>query len=233
LVLITFSIIACDRPSTDAPVRIMPLGNSITQGDMNHPTYRYELWKLMKRDGYAVDYVGTSRTNYNGDNPEQEFDQDHEGHWGWRADQILNGIPGQKRLSDFLQYSAPDIVLMHLGSNDIFQGESIELIISDLKEIIRTLHLSNNAMVILTAQILPVADGSLNTRISLLNKEIEKLPSSMGLSSQLIVVNQFEGFYPHKFTYDGIHPNSDGEKKMADTWYKSLIPVLNNMNYPR
>ena len=59
----------------------MPLGNSITQGDMNHPTYRYELWKLMKRDGYAVDYVGTSRTNYNGDNPEQEFDQDHEGHF--------------------------------------------------------------------------------------------------------------------------------------------------------
>jgi len=204
----------------------MPLGNSITQGDMHHPTYRYELWKLLKRDGYAVDFVGTLRTNYNGNNPEQDFDLDHEGHWGWRADQILNGIPGQKKLSDFLQHSNPDIVLMHLGSNDIFQGESIDLIISDLKEIIRTLQSSNNTIVILIAQILPVANESLNTRIGLLNKEIEKLPSSMDLPSQLIVVNHIDGFDPYQQTYDGVHPNGAGEKKMADTWYQSLRPVL-------
>jgi len=226
LILITFSTIACDRPSAQAPVRIMPLGNSITQGDMNHPTYRYELWKMLKRDGYAVDYVGTLRTNYNGDNPAKDFDLDHEGHWGWRADQILNGIPGQKKLSDFMQHSMPDIVLMHLGSNDIFQGDSIDLIIGELKEIIRTLRSSNNAIVILIAQILPVANKSLNTRISLLNKEIEKLPSFTGPSSQLIVVNHFEGFDPYRHTYDGVHPNRAGEKRMADAWYESLRPVL-------
>ena len=204
----------------------MPLGNSITQGDMDHPTYRYQLWKMLANDGYDVDYVGTLRTNYGGDNPAQDFDQDHEGHWGWRADQVLNGIPGQKKLSDFLQHTSPDIVLMHLGSNDIFQGESIDQIISELKDIVRIFRLSNNDIVILIAQILPVANKPVNKRITLLNKAIEKLPASMGLSSQLIVVNQFEGFDPHKHTYDGVHPNKAGEKKMADKWYESLRPVM-------
>lgn len=204
----------------------MPLGNSITQGDMDHPTYRYHLWKMLRHDGYDVDYVGTLRANHNGVNPAQDFDQDHEGHWGWRADQVLNGIPGQKKLSDFLQHNRPDIVLMHLGSNDIFQGESIDQIISELKDIIRILRLSNNDIVILIAQILPVANKTLNTKITLLNTAIGQLPASMELSSQLIVVNQFEGFNPYKHTYDGVHPNISGEKKMADKWYKSLKPVI-------
>jgi acyl-CoA thioesterase-1 len=226
LILFTLSITACDRTSTHVPVQIMPLGNSITQGDMDHPTYRYHLWKMLKNDGYDVDYVGTLSANYNGDNPAQDFDLDHEGHWGWRADQILNGIAGQQKLSDLLQHNTPDIVLMHLGSNDIFQGESIDQIISELKDIIRILRLSNNDIVILIAQILPVANKPLNTRITLLNKAIEKLPASMDLSYQLIVVNQNNGFNPYNDTYDGIHPNKAGEKKMADKWYESLRPVI-------
>jgi lysophospholipase L1-like esterase len=48
----------------------------------------------------------------------------------------------------------------------------------------------------------------------------------MGLSSQLIVVNQFEGFDPYNHTYDGVHPNKAGEKKMADKWYESLRQVI-------
>jgi lysophospholipase L1-like esterase len=217
---------SCDRPSTHQPVLIMPLGNSITQGDMNHPTYRYQLWKMLKSDGYDVDYVGSLHTNYNGANPSQDFDQDHEGHWGWRADQILNGIPGQQKLSDLLQHSKPGIVLMHLGSNDIFQGESIDTIIDDLKKIIRVLQTSNKDIVILIAQILPVANKQINARITLLNQAIEKLPAAMSLSSQLIVVNQFEDFDPYAHTYDGVHPNEIGEKKMALTWYESLQPVM-------
>lgn len=229
LILFTLSIPACDRISRDAPVRIMPLGNSITQGDMNHSTYRYHLWNMLNNDGYDVDYVGTMRRNYNGDNPAQDFDLDHEGHWGWRADQILNGIPGEKMLSDFLRDAAPDIVLIHLGSNDIFQGESVDTTISDLKEIIGTLRSFNNDIVILIAQILPVSNGPITTRIALLNKAIEKLPASAGSPSRLIVVNHFKGFDPHKDTYDGVHPNEDGEKKMAKKWYESLRPVLSSM----
>lgn len=204
----------------------MPLGNSITQGDMHHRTYRYHLWKMLRKNGYDVDFVGTVHTNFNGVNSTQDFDQDHEGHSGWRADQVLNGIPGQRKLSDFVHDTSPDIVLMHLGSNDIFQGEPVDQIITELKDIIMNLRSSNADIIVLIAQILPVADRVVSERIMLLNRAIAELPASMGLPSQLIVVNQFDGFDPYKDTYDGVHPNGPGEKKMADKWYKALQPVM-------
>lgn len=204
----------------------MPLGNSITQGDVNHATYRYHLWKMLGHDGYTVDFVGSMHSNFNGNNPAQDFDQDHEGHWGWRADQILNGISGQEGLAERLTRITPDIVLVHLGSNDIFQGEPVDQIISELKEIIMVLHSSNNRVVIFIAQILPVANTSLTERITRLNKAVEKLPSALGLSSQIRVVDQFDGFNPYTNTYDGVHPDRSGEIKMADKWHKSLKTVL-------
>lgn len=47
-------------------VRIVPIGDSITQGTLqnddglSHPTYRYWLWQTLKSRGYDVDFVGSS-----------------------------------------------------------------------------------------------------------------------------------------------------------------------------
>lgn len=226
LVFCVLFIAACDKPSAGAPVRIMPLGNSITQGEAGHRSYRYELWKMLRRDGFNVDFVGTMHSNFNGDNPEPDFDQDHEGHWGWRADQVLTGVPGRGKLSDFLKNTSPDIVLMHLGSNDIFQGDPEDQVISELKDILTILWSSNNHIVILLAQILPVANPEITGKIIRLNREIEKLPAARDSRTRVLIVDQFDGFDPYKDTYDGVHPNRDGEMKMAAKWYEALRPVL-------
>ncbi|WP_279579997.1 hypothetical protein [Fodinicola feengrottensis] len=46
-----------------APVRIMALGDSVTDGltlpDGTPGSYRNDLWQLMKSDGYPVDFVGS------------------------------------------------------------------------------------------------------------------------------------------------------------------------------
>jgi lysophospholipase L1-like esterase len=210
----------------------MPLGNSITQGDENHSTYRYSLWKMLKNDGYDIDYVGSLKTNHRGSNPAQDFDQDHEGHWGWRTDQIISGIPGHDRISDVIQKHSPDIVLLHLGSNDIFQGESIDEAVGDLRRVVQILRSFNPEIVILIAQLLPVADEQVNRRIDLLNLAISRLPDEMNLAAKLIMVNQNNGFDPYKDTYDGIHPDMTGERKMALQWYEALKPVLSTFINP-
>ena len=46
-----------------------------------------------------------------------DFDINHEGHWGWRADEVLAKIDG------WAEQTTPDIVLVHLGSNDILQKQ--------------------------------------------------------------------------------------------------------------
>src|SRR5688500_13073151 len=85
---------------------IMPLGNSVTQGDPSHFTYRYILWQKLNTAGCSFNYVGSQNTNSGGTPtyPNMSFDRDHEGHWGWRADELLAGLPG------WLAGYTPDIV---------------------------------------------------------------------------------------------------------------------------
>ena len=119
---------------TEAPVRILPLGDSITQGDKDHRSYRYSLWVRLIAAGISFDFVGSMNSNFFGnpvwpDYNGQSFDRDHEGHWGWQADQILNGHPlteGKEYLSAWLEEYTPDIVLLHLGgkANPVVRNQS-------------------------------------------------------------------------------------------------------------
>ena len=81
-----------------AVLRILPLGNSITQGKFDLRSYRYALWKKLTDEGILFDFIGSMRTNHKG-SPKwpkykgKSFDTDHEGHWGWRVDEILAKQP--------------------------------------------------------------------------------------------------------------------------------------------
>src|SRR4051812_20494993 len=70
-------------------VRVMPLGDSITEGTQVPGGYRIGLWQRLAAGGYRVDYVGSQ---FNG--PAGLADHDHEGHPGWRIDQIDANIVG-------------------------------------------------------------------------------------------------------------------------------------------
>jgi len=70
-------------------VKIMPLGDSITQGYRGRDSYRRDLWLKLRKSGADVDFVGSMKNNFMGTPAHEDFDMDHEGHWGWRADQIL------------------------------------------------------------------------------------------------------------------------------------------------
>jgi hypothetical protein len=64
-------------------VRVMPLGDSITEGTQVPGGYRIGLWQRLNTNGYRVDLVGSQ---FNG--PTSLGDHDHEGHPGWRIDQV-------------------------------------------------------------------------------------------------------------------------------------------------
>jgi len=61
------------------------------------------------------------------------FDQDHEGHWGWRTDEILNGRLAAGSLTEWLDYYTPDVVLIHLGTNDVYQNQSTTSTVEEVK----------------------------------------------------------------------------------------------------
>ncbi|MEV5745599.1 hypothetical protein AB0L30_36545, partial [Microbispora rosea] len=75
-------------------VRVMPLGDSITEGTQVPGGYRIGLWQRLAAGRYMIDFVGSQ---YNG--PGSLGDHDHEGHPGWRIDQIDANINGWLRNS--------------------------------------------------------------------------------------------------------------------------------------
>ena len=65
-------------PNAGAP-KVMPLGDSLTDGYYTPGGYRPDLAELLGQDGLLVDYVGSLANG-----PAGFRDQEHEGHSGWR-----------------------------------------------------------------------------------------------------------------------------------------------------
>lgn len=89
-------------------VRVMPLGASITDGFTVPGGYRTGLWQRMIGDGRVVDFVGSASNG-----PASLGDHDHEGHSGWRIDQIDANVVTWLRAAD------PRTILLHIGTNDV------------------------------------------------------------------------------------------------------------------
>jgi len=196
---------------------ILPLGDSITQSTNEHLSYRYPLWEDLVDAGYEFDFIGSMNTNYGGSPtyPNQAFDRDHEGHWGWRVDQINAEMEG------WLGGYTPDVVLMHLGTNDAFQSQSTDSTINELTDLIGMLRADNERVVILLAKVIPSTQYQSN--LDALNGRFDALAASLTTAtSPVVVVDQASGFNANTDTFDGIHPNEGGEQKMATKWFEAL-----------
>ncbi|MFA6580502.1 MAG: SGNH/GDSL hydrolase family protein, partial [Paludibacter sp.] len=92
-------------------VKIMPLGNSITNGNIVPGGYRAQFWRNLESAGLncGVDIVGTQHDNFTVD----LGDIDHEGHGGALIDQIASSI------NLWMDTTHPDIIMLEIGTNDI------------------------------------------------------------------------------------------------------------------
>jgi lysophospholipase L1-like esterase len=200
-------------------VRIMPLGDSITEGQANYNSFRYYLWQKLVADGHGVDFVG-SRINHNGAQPPNyDFDQNHEAWSGIRADQMLPNIPG------WLSAANPEIVLLHLGTNDIWQGYSPGATAARIGQIIDAIRSVKPSIKIVLAQIIPLA--SYEAKIVELNQALASLAASKHTSqSPIKLVDQYSGFSLSSHSYDNVHTNNAGSQRMADRWYDAVAELL-------
>jgi lysophospholipase L1-like esterase len=226
---------------------IQPLGNSITQGANTKESYRYRLWKKLIDDGFDFQFAGSMSDHFGCGTPVfddyfgQVFNKKHEGHWGWATFNVLNGPPavnwgcrGSNKLSVWLANYTPDIALIHLGSNDVFNNAFsltdealIDTTIWFLERIIDTLRFDNPHVTIFLAQLIPgIPSNGSGYRIPLLNAVIPQIAVIMhDPSSPIIIVDQFTGFDATQGvdTYDKIHPNETGEEKMAQKWRDAIF----------
>jgi hypothetical protein len=198
----------------------MPLGDSITEAETGHASYRYWLWHELVDGGFDVDFVGTLYGVHGGPPLYEDFDQNHEGHWGWRADEVLQFI------QQWAVAEQPEVVLMHLGHNDLWQGQGVDSTIDDLAGIVGELRSVEPTITVLLAQVIPSTQHEFD-EIPELNAAIALLAVQLDTpSSRVIAVDHWTGFDPVADTYDGTHPNEGGERKMSARWLTALAEVV-------
>lgn len=226
-------------------VNILPLGNSITNGVENCNSYRRDLWQMLHRAGYNFDFIGSWNGHHMGGKvPDPDFDTDHEGHSGWTFSDLFHPPSwdsSRGNINEWLQTYRPDIVLIELGTNDVFQCRKVAEMIQDLSVLTTTLRKKNGAVKIFIAQIPPLGEKwtgkklcgnniTYHETILQLNRAIAAFTKEHTTKASLIIaVDQYTGIDPVTDQLDDIHPNAAGERKMAARWFEAIRPYLKKL----
>jgi lysophospholipase L1-like esterase len=233
--------------------RIVPIGDSITQGNTNHLTYRYPLWKMLIDAGVDFDFVG-SHNQYDIGNPNIPnyptpdgfpFDFDQEGHVFYQTNQLSGNLP--RWLTEGHAGSGgyrPDIALVHAGTNDALLAQPVATFVASMTSIITTLQAHHPEVKVLLATIIPTystldSNQQANATVTALNAQIPGIAAATDRppgkpDARVIVVDQNTGFLANHTlpaplggdTYDGVHPSPAGEEKMARRWLEALQLVI-------
>ncbi|MGF1548272.1 MAG: PKD domain-containing protein [Thiotrichales bacterium] len=231
---------------TITPIRILPLGDSITQGQTTASAsgfaYRVALWKKLLDAKVAFEFVGSLNSNFSSatDGGTHTVDNEvpysfnaipHEGHWGWTANQVLADVT-----TWWSGYATkPDVVLILLGTNDLLSASiTAEGAASNVRNVVNVLpglaNADGKSLVYLVAKIPPVNavtyPNATTEKISIFNDSISGFPNALGFAStQMRIVDMNADLTFESDTYDGIHPNTAGEEKIAMKWFNELKAI--------
>ena len=202
-------------------VRVMPLGDSITEGTQVPGGYRVGLWQRMAAAGYRVDLVGTQ---FNG--PSGLGDHDHEGHPGWRIDQIDAAIGG------WLGTTGPRTVLLHIGTNDVLQNYNVAGAPGRLSGLIDRITAAAPAADVFVATIIPLSSASQEAAARTFNAAIPGIVQSKVNAGKRVHLVDMHAALTTADLIDGIHPTAGGYDKMAAVWYAALRSVPGTIGDP-
>jgi lysophospholipase L1-like esterase len=218
------------QASSGAVITILPLGDSITYGvgSSDKGGYRTFLWKDFVRNGYKARFVGSLS------NGPDDIDTHHEGHPGWRIDQISSHV------TTWLLLYRPQIILLFIGTNDILQRHDVSHAPNRLSFLIGRITLILPRSTLIVASVTPLDNSKLYARLH------SSFPSSVDFDANIIAYDavipaivrseaaqgkhvQYIDMYdavPVSDVDDGIHPDDAGYALMANVWYGALVKLL-------
>ena len=214
------------------PIRIMPLGDSITQGlngsleEKYQVAYRNDLYQNLKNEGYDIDFVGSQTHGYDVIPP---FDYNHEGYAWWTTHDIADFV------YSFLISNPADVILLHIGSNDTSPNQDDSSSIEGVRNILNQIDLYesdyNHPIRIILATIINRRDY--HQTVSDFNTNLRNLANDRIATGDQITLVDMEydaGFNSNDYS-DDVHPDESGYEKMSNVWVKALDNILAKDNY--
>jgi lysophospholipase L1-like esterase len=215
-------------PTTGA-CKIMPFGDSITQGFNVAGGYRAPLFHLALAANRQVTFVG-SASDYSVPTVDGvAFPKNHEGHGGWTiegnmgiAQLVATSIPNYK----------PNIVTLMIGTNDLNGNINVADAPNRLGKLLDSIFMRDPNILVVLAQIVPSRTDGTNNTIKTYNAAMPNLVSTrVGMGQHIVLVDMYGAFtkdanYKQSLLADNLHPNQAGYNLMADVWFQALSPYL-------
>jgi lysophospholipase L1-like esterase len=227
--MLNFTFVMLDMESASAaataPLKVMPLGDSITEGYVVSGGYRTQLWTDISSAGLSsnVDLVGSVSTG-----PSTLGDKDNEGHPGWsiagggNVDSFMSrGIALQ--VDTWMSTYNPDIVMLQIGTNDILHSCDMTTAPDRLSSLIDKIcaKLPSNGK-LYVATITPLKDPTYNSEVIAFNATIPGIIASKVSDGKPVYLVNMNGVITADELRDGIHPSQEAYNKMGDFWFNAI-----------
>jgi acyl-CoA thioesterase I len=178
--------------------KIVAFGDSLTAGLglSEHESYPALVQKMLERDGYKYEVVNA----------------------GVSGDTSAGGV----RRIDWAMDGDVRVVILELGANDLLRGQPISEMKKNLGAIIDTAK-GRGAKVLLAGMYAPTNTGIDYQRQS--GEAFQSLAKEKGVTLIPFFLDRVAGVESLNQA-DGIHPNPEGSRIVAETVYKALKPML-------
>ncbi len=222
-----------------APLRVMPLGDSITAGYPFEAQggYRTRLWQRFGSDPTRVDFLGTVQSG-----PAALGDKQHEGHSGFTIGAAPRGV-GFGSLTQLLPRWLgptvnPDVILLMIGTNDVNLNVDLAAAPARLGQLLSLIADPatglKSAAKLIVSTIPPIDDArnqyrsssgdfSANERVAAFNAALPGLVAAHRALGERVFFADIGSQFALADIYDGLHPTAAAYNKLGDAWYEAIV----------
>jgi hypothetical protein len=227
------------------PLKVMAIGDSITDDCSYNGAWRQYLQPLLRTNGYSFTFIGRQVSS-----PVPNFtERRHEGYCGaviappGLLSYSVHGYPGNqvyllKIISDALTNFTPDVVLIVMGANDIGRGRNpFYVATNDMPQLLDLIFSNAPAANIILTKTTTLRDAALGyatnaSNVSIYNAAIQAMVRERAATGQQVsFADMFSVVdYASMFNSDHLHPNPVGLNAMAKEFLTrmQLITVRSN-----
>lgn len=188
------------------PLRLMPLGDSITWGvgSSTGDSYRGDLWNELSAEGHALDFVGSGRNG-------TMSDPDNEGHSGYRVDQISALADGT------VDHYRPNVITLEIGTNDLNQNYQVSTAPARLSSLIDQLTADAPDATVLVGSVIVSTSPVEEANRAAFNQQIPGIVQAKQNAGKHVREVDMSALTASDLS-DSLHPNDGGYQKMADAF---------------
>ncbi|MFE5714026.1 ricin-type beta-trefoil lectin domain protein [Streptomyces sp. NPDC056501] len=196
--------------ASTTPLRVMPLGDSITWGvgSSTGNGYRGPLWNTLAADGHPLDFVGTLRGG-------SMSDPDNQGHSGYKIHQIA-------ALADAsLTRYRPNVVTLMIGTNDLNENHQVSTATARLRSLVDQVTAAAPDATVLVASLVVSTSGSEEQHRAAYNQAIPQIVRDAQAAGKHVAHVDMSSLTTADLA-DALHPHDAGYQKMADAFHRGI-----------